>query len=80
MSIMIIKKVVIIEGKRFVRFLFDPCIHYSVCRGDGIKKCRHWEESCSECSELCDVCDSIHKIIKGIRTSRQIKHYTYYGE
>ena len=77
MSIMIIKKVAIIKGKRFIRFLFDPSIHYSVCRGDGIKRCRHWEESCSE---LCDVCDSIHKIIKGIKTTRQIKHYTYYGE
>ena len=79
---MIIKKVVIIEGKRFIRFLFDPSIHYSVCsvcksRSDGIKKCKHLEESCPE---LCDVCDSIHKIIKGIKTTRHFKHYAYYGE
>lgn len=73
---MIIKRAAIIEGKRFVRFLFDPSIHYSVCRGDGNKMCSHWEESDS----VCYICDSIHEKIKGIKTTRKTTHYTYYGE
>lgn len=77
---MIVKKIAIIEGKRFIRFLFDPSIHYSVCRGDGNNRCSHWEEPNSKSRCVCEICDSIYKRIKGLRSTRKVRHYTYYGK